>query len=524
MNTVIPSETLSAGSHEPLDTVDEQGLSLAEDGTVIDQGAEDTAGVIQTFVHAYEHNRSEVSDEEWLKKMFRQHRWADDAEMDAAAHQVVSAISLSYQKKAELNESLARGNTRANWLAGEVDRIVATKGVNDVAFYSNEIERSIGQANHNSATVVQRLDGGINLCSNLDGFIAEQHHVDTFNIDAATKGSVLRAKVLTPEPGSGYTKNSVDIGIYDGNGKLVRRYQCKYGADADSTKKCFDSGNYRGQRKLVPQGQAKDIPGSTETIEMEGVSSRPLSKEQAKQHQQSAQAERETHQYEWKDANRINIAKQIGKQALLAAAIACAMQAARILGTRAWNSLRGKKNPPFSEALGEFFESSVTSAAHAGVMVAVVGGLVVAVKNGWLGTLLKQTPAGRIANIVFIAMENAKIVYKLGRGELSTREALEAMAETTTVAIVSLAWAAEGMLLGAEIGLVLGPWGALVGGFVGGLVGGFAGGAVARTMFAGYKVVTKAATNVVKEAATAVADGVRGAARATASVFSAVFS
>ncbi|WP_459720316.1 hypothetical protein [Paraburkholderia sp. 2C] len=523
VNSTHPEETLPAAMHDAA-APENECLPVAQDGTASDQEAEDTAGIVQTFVHAYEHNRSEVSDEEWLKAMFRRHRWADDAEMDEAARQVVSTVGLLHQKKADLHESLDRGATRSNWLAKELDRVVATKGATDVAFYTTDIERAITQATGNSAAVVQRLDGEISLCMNLDGFIAEQHHVDTFNIDAAAKGSPLRARVLSPAPGNPYTKNSVDIGIYDGNGKLIGRYQCKYGADAEATQTCFDRGDYRGQKKLVPEGQSKDIPGSTEVIEADGVTSTPLSKEDAKRQQQAAQQEQETRQYEWKDANRITIAKQIGKQALFAAAIACAMQGARILGTRAWNSLRGKKNPPFSEAMNEFFQSSVKSGAHAGLMVAVVGGIVVAVKNGWLGTLVKNTPAGRIANIVFIGMENAKILYKLGRGELSAPEALEAMAETTTVALASLAAAAEGTLLGAEIGMVFGPWGALVGGFVGGLVGGFAGGTVARTMFAAQKAVAKAATHVLKDVASVAADGVRHAAKAVASVFSAVFA
>ncbi len=70
---------------------------------------------------------------------------------------------------------------------------------------------------------------------NLDGFIAEQHHVDTFNLDAVAKGSEYSAEVLQPKPYQTYGKNSVDIVIKDGEGKIVRRYQAKYGADADAT-------------------------------------------------------------------------------------------------------------------------------------------------------------------------------------------------------------------------------------------------------------------------------------------------
>ncbi|MCS5854374.1 hypothetical protein LNO23_00245 [Klebsiella pneumoniae subsp. pneumoniae] len=55
---------------------------------------------------------------------------------------------------------------------------------------------------------------------NLDGFIAEQHHADTFNLDAVAKGSEYRAEVLKPKSGGTYGKNSVDVVIRDGEGKL----------------------------------------------------------------------------------------------------------------------------------------------------------------------------------------------------------------------------------------------------------------------------------------------------------------
>ena len=71
---------------------------------------------------------------------------------------------------------------------------------------------------------------------------------------------------------------------------------------------------------------------STEVIEADGVSSQPLSKEKAKELQKKkAQQDAEARQYDWNDTNRIDIAKQIGKQAVLGACIAVGMQGTRIL-------------------------------------------------------------------------------------------------------------------------------------------------------------------------------------------------
>ena len=70
--------------------------------------------------------------------------------------------------------------------------------------------------------------------------------------------------------------------------------------------------------------------------------------------------------------------------------------------------------------------SSVKSAGHVGAQTAVTGAIVVAAKNGWIKAL-KNTPVGTIVGIVHVAMENAKVLFKLAKGELNGEEALDAM-------------------------------------------------------------------------------------------------
>ena len=357
---------------------------------------------------------------------------------------------------------------------------------------------------------VSTRSGAVNRVPNLDGFIAEQHHADTFNLDAAAKGSPLRAEVLGSQG-----KNSVDVVIKDGNGHIVRRYQAKYGQDAKATRKLFGKakGGYRGQRKLVPSGQEGDIPGSTDRLEADGVRSKPLAKDQAKRLQEKAQQEQEFRQYEWNDVNRIEIGKSIGKQALVAAVIACGFQGARILGRRVWNFLRGEENSPASDDLREFFESSVKSAAHVGAQTAVSGAVVVAVKNGWIPILKNTTPVGRIVGIVHVAMENAKVLCKLAKGELNGEEALDAMGNCTASAIGGLVGAGKGMVMGATLGLALGPPGAMIGGFVGGVIGGMAGSKIGEAVYESGKVIDKTAAKVRKAVVEGVAEAVKSKGR-----------
>lgn len=77
----------------------------------------------------------------------------------------------------------------------------------------------------------------------------------------------------------------------DGNGKIARRYQSKYCKDAKATQAAFGKGDYRGQRKLVPEGQQAGIQLNTTTVieAPDGTTSNALSKEQAKQLRDEAQ-------------------------------------------------------------------------------------------------------------------------------------------------------------------------------------------------------------------------------------------
>ena len=304
----------------------------------------------------------------------------------------------------------------------------------------------------------------------------------------------------------------MDIGVYDTRtGKLVGRYQAKYGKDAQTTLKYFEEGDYRGQKKLVPDGQVGGDGKTVDRLEIEGVESKPLSKEEAKALQEAAQVKKEIKAYKWNDANRINIAKQIGTQALITAGWTAAMQGGRIVGRRVWNFITGKENPPASTDMKEFFESSIKSAKNAGVQVAVSGGIVVAARNGWI-KLLQHTPAGQIANIVYVGMENARVLYKFAKGEINGVEAMNAMGNVTCSAVGGLMGAAKGATLGAAIGVTLGPVGAFVGGTVGAIAGGVAGSIIGKKVYEGGKQIVKVAVSAVRTAWERIKEAVRSVA------------
>ncbi len=226
------------------------------------------------------------------------------------------------QKKAKLEAANNNGRPVESWFYNELRSANSNLSAQEAGKYLQGLDDAIKQANDELADTILTNSGQINQNPNLDGFIAEQHHVNTFNLEAEATGSEYRARVLKPGD-SGYRANSVDIVVENKNtGKVASRYQVKYGKDAKATADAFERGDYRGQQKLVPEGQEGDIgKKATTTLEApDGTKSKPLSKQDAKRMQEEAQSgkklEYDYNDYKLKDLS-YGIAKEAGKAALL---------------------------------------------------------------------------------------------------------------------------------------------------------------------------------------------------------------
>lgn len=477
------------------------------------ESAQKTGSLIKAFVQSYEENKKTMPLDLWLKKEFQKYPevWQNKEDIVNTADEIIETVKKLNKNKEELYAHLESGKSRERYIVTKLEEGAKSAGITNVGEYAAKIDKTLDLSNQAMIDAVTTQSGNVNMIPTLDGFIAEQHHVNTFNINAEASGSSFRANVVPPKENGLYSKNGVDIVIKDTRtGKIVRRYQSKYGEDAEATQKLFDKGNYVAMGKLVPENQSKDIPNSTEVIEAGGVESKPLSKSNAKKLQEEFQKEQRKQEqklYEWSDVNKVRVAKSIGKQALISAGITAAFQGGRILGRRVWNFITGKENPPASEDMKEFFESSLKSTTNVGVQVAVSGGVVVAAKNGWI-KLLKNTPAGKIAEWVYVGMENCKIIYKMFKGEIGLSEGLDAMGNVTSSTIGGFVGATKGMALGATWGATLGTAvpvignivGTAVGGFVGAVCGGIAGSTVGEAIYETGKAIVKGAVKIVKSA------------------------
>jgi uncharacterized membrane protein YeaQ/YmgE (transglycosylase-associated protein family) len=309
--------------------------------------------------------------------------------------------------------------------------------------YIGNIDGAISKANQANRNVIHTKSGAINQSNNLDGFIAEQHHANTFNIDSKAQSKSYHADALQPAPGKTYQKNSVDIVIKDDKtGKIVRRYQSKYGKDATSTEKLFDHGDYRGQQKLVPEGQSANIgKKSTEVIEYDGVKSKSISKSDVKEQQNRAQEKGSSKRHNWeKDVNSKSIVKGIHKEAANSAAIGAGISGGISLVSNIVAIAKGEKEP--DEALLSVLKDTGTGAAVGyGTTFLATGIQAIAKKSGnVIAKSLSKTALP--AQIVTIALETGKTLYKYTKGEIDGIECIRELGEKGT-----------GMIGGVYLGL-----------------------------------------------------------------------
>lgn len=474
--------------------------------------------LMREFMECYVENKDKPV-KEWLsQKMQEQLPDRKPEEIQAMTNEIITTIEVDEANKISLEKAIKNGRSKESWFASETLKVTSAMSGQETAKYLTGLDNALQTANESLYSTITTKAGAISQNPRLDGFIAEQYHAQTFNLNAEATGSRYRAKVLEPN-GNGYAKNSVDIVIVDANGKVVKRYQSKYCKDAKATEQAFEHGDYRGQQKLVAEGQQSDIQKkSTTVIEApDGTTSNPLSKSTAEKMRDEAQSgkwnELNWNEYKTKDL-AIGIGKQAGYAALQGAAIGVGFDVAQKL----WNGEEIKGE--------EVVETALVSGIDFGVKAASAGAIKVGVEKEIIKVIPKGTPTSTIANIVFVAVEDAKVVGKMMTGELSVKEGIEKIEQTTVATVASLVAMNEGAAIGAAAGAIFGPVGAAIGGFVGGTVGYMAGSKVGETVVKGAQKIRDGAVKVaktigsgIKSACSTIASGVKSFCSGVASFF-----
>lgn len=474
-------------------------LDEEESPILIESECKELKPIFKDFMGAWADNKDQPV-EEWLPAKLQKYLPEKSAdEVKAVSDEIIESIENAVKAKASLDAAISCGRSKESWFASQAQKATSGMSVQEASQYLAGLDHTLQSANDSLIRTITTKAGTINQNPSLDGFIAEQYHAQTFNLNAEATGSQYRAKVLEPN-GTHYTKNSVDIVIVDGNGKVVRRYQSKYCKDAQATKAAFEKGDYRGQRKLIPEGQEGDFCANIMIEAPDGTTSTPLSKDHAKQLRDEAQngnwSELNWNEYRAKDL-AIGIGKQAGYAALQGAAIGVGVDVA----AKMWNG---------EEIHGEdVVETALTSGADFGIKAAAAGALKVGVEKGIISVIPKGTPAGTIANIAYAAIEDVKVVGKMAAGEYTFREGIDQIERTTVSTIGGLAAMGKGTAMGMAIGTVAGPVGVAIGGFIGGTVGYMAGSKFGETIVKTRQKLRDKAVETVKSVYKAVSKRVR---------------
>ena len=464
--------------------------------------------VLKRFMQSYADKDPETSEKTWLAKQLKTELpHLSDAEAETMSNEVLESISEFDDNLASLDEACAKGINKEDWFSNKMAEAASGMSVVDYGNYLQNIDTTISNANAQMVRTLYTKSGEISLCRNLDGYLAEQHHVNSFNMQAALEKSEYRAEVQVPGPHQTYGRNSFDLVIKNmKTGKIVHQYQCKFGADAEATIKLIKDGNYNNQRYLVPEGQAeavrKAFPGKSVEEYIGGtdavkVQSKVLTKKQAKALQTDAQLKNMVPSVNWNSYSTLALTKDIGKNAFCTGIQGAGVTFGFDLAAKA---VKGEK-VDFDDLLKTAFESGKDSTIKA----AVAGTIKVCSEKGFIRLIPKGTPMGVIVDIACLGIENIKILRKAAKGELTFTQALDRMGRVSMSMICGISCATKGTLLGAGLLSWIPIVGPAVGGLIGGMVGYMAGSEIGNAICSTAKKVA----NVAKSVAVSTYNGIK---------------
>ena len=537
-----------------------------------------TEEIIKKFLKSYAENEKSQDKKDlktWLVSELQNELPNKKVEdIEKIATELITGIEIYYKKKKEVEKYQSVGITNGDYIGNEIlekvadeieeAEIIDTKEViedmkeasnilsqynetiiyetaaikepqlvanvlsaNSVNNYVDSVNTAIDNANKTMMESVTTKAGMINQNPNLDGFIFEEYHAGTFNIDAAVKQKSYHAEALKPELGETYGKNSIDLIIEDTD-KYVKKYSAKAYKNANESAKAFydkvTGYKYKFQSKLVPTDQTGDIANSVDKIKFNNVESKGITKAEIKDIQndlQSGNKKGDILNFK-KDVNTISISKQIGKQAMLNGTMGVGIGMAANIGV---NLITGKE----VEA-EEVIEVGIKTGASMGMATAVAGGIRVAVEKKVIPTVFSRMLTNNtIGAIAAASMDIIGTAFKLGSGEISLGQAVKDVGSSISAgygAIISSGIGfSGGMALATTIGLgTIGTVGTILTGglaLAAGAVCGVVGSNIALKIANGLGKITE---KVVDKAVDIVKSGVNKVKNTVSSAWSGVKS
>lgn len=484
-----------------------------------EQEAKSLKELFKKNLKSYKEKSPEMTDEEWLEQLFKtEFPDIEEEQHKQDAKDIVESIKIFDGHLESCNKAAASGISKERWLSDKLQEASVGMSVNEFGKTLQQIDDVLMAKNTELADALSRSsDGHIMMSPNLDGNIAENMIAKTAELSASLQGKNVTVEVL-----ESHAANSVDVRAINHETGQYQNYQLKFGKDAKATIDLLERGNYNNQRVVVPSEQLEEVQayfkekGSSKTItdhiDAWGVEGKSFTKEEMKELQEKAQRENMapeldyTH-YQTKEL-AMNIGKNAGAMALQAAAVTTGLNIA--VKVFKGETIDGD----------ELIENAVKTGADISIKTVTAGTLQVAIRKGIIRFIPKSTPAGVIANIACVGIENVKILYKIAKGDLSVTKGMDQMGRVTVSMTAGLCGMAKGAAIGAGLTAwvpVVGPALAVVTGFVGGMVGYLGGSKIGEMVYNTGKKLASSAIKVgrtvwngIKSKGKSVLDGIKG--------------
>lgn len=496
----------------------EININIEEKEYITEKEANEFKSIFEKCLKSYNEKDESITDKEWLKSLFKSEiPEMDEKEIELSSSEIISYISEFDKNLDSINKAAEKGISKESWLENKIQEASVGLSINEYGHILQGIDNALYEKNlelHNALT--RSKDGSIKMSRNLDGNIAENFIAKTTELSG-----YLQRKNIKVEVRDVFTPNSVDVRATNLETGKYQNYQLKFGKDAKATIDLIERGNYNNQQIVVPTEQLEEVrqyfkdKGSKKTITDHinawGAKGKKYTKAEMKELQNLAQKDgimptMDYSHYKTKDL-AISIGKNVGVMALQSAAITTGLD----IATRIFNGKEVDSD--------QMIEIALKTGADTSIKVISAGALQVAIRKGIISLIPKMTPAGVIANIACVGIENIKVLGKIASGELTLTKGLDHMGRITTSMIGGLYCMGKGALIGASLTAwipVLGLPLSVITGMLGGMVGYFAGSNIGEKIYnTGKKVATTAKTvvttswNAIKSAGRSIKNGVR---------------
>lgn len=486
-------------------------------------GEENAEKVAELYLETF-NSLSEKSEEqslnEWVEGELAKHPdvFPSADERKQTADEIIESLKSYNRNRAELEETIKQGKTPESWIVKKIEEAAAISHANNIGAYAHNVDEHLKQVNENFLKY-----SGYGADHKTHGLVAE----DMANLSDAVKNrDVIHAGTNNAKHGADRIVNGIEI-------------QTKYYDTPTATvNSAFENGQYkyigsdnRPMQLEVPKDQYETAIKTMEIKIQEGkvagitdptkakdlIRSGELTYQESIQKANELKKQKNFQEYKWDKLGKTEIAKSVLTETGKSMLIQAAFQGGRIAGRRVWNNMTGKQNQEPNRDVKEWLDGSFQGAQNIAIQTAATTAAMLAVRKGLIDAIPKGTPAGMIANVVYVGIENTKVIYKMAKGEISAKEGMWKMHEVTLSATNGIAGAtvgagfgsgvgtftggAVGLFTGGPAGMALGgEIGAIVGGFIGGMVGGLAGSTYGQFVAKGTRKVVEIAAKGLKKA------------------------